>query len=758
MIRIGLRLAVATGREAIIRLAVIACAVALGGWLLLVSLAGINAVRTQTQRTAWLTTSEHNLRPSVNEATSDPLWGLATFDQYGSREIDRVDLAATGPRSPVPPGIPRLPGPGQFYASPALARLIVSTPRAELGDRFPGHLIGTIGQSALASPESLVVIVGHSAAELSQTPGAAEVRSFETAAQGRTPGDAHPGRMQLILAVVAGALLIPVLLFIAAATRLGAARREQRFAAMRLVGATPRQVSVIAAVEAVVAAGAGVVGGFGLFFALRPLVARIPFTGQTFFPSDLALHASNALLVALGVPIGAALVAGVALRRVQISPLGVTRRVTPRSPGAWRVLPLLTGIGELAYFVGRRPATTSRQIQAYGSGFLLALIGLVVAGPWLTMVGSRVMARYSRRPATLIAARRLGDNPRAAFRAVSGLIVALFISSAALGVITTILAYRSTSSGGVAGHDILTAALGGDELTIGGKQPAIGMAMPAGLAAQLSAIPGVKAVAEIHVDSSQLSGQLSGQPFGPGVGPPQGLISCAELAAMPALGRCQAGATSAMVDFSGPDAAVTSHGQAPARRTYPAAALAPDRLAALPVSTLDVRTDGSTAAIEGARTAIETRIPDVGSVTTLGDISPASTGLAKGWKQLASVAIVASLVIAACSLAVSVAAGLIDRKRPFSLLRLTGTPLGVLRRVVGLEAGIPLLLVAAAAASTGLLAAHLFLRSQLRESLRPPGTGYYAAVAAGVALALAIIAATLPLLERITGPETARND
>src|SRR5204862_6196708 len=147
-----------------------------------------------------------------------------------------------------------------------------SAPAAELGDRYPGRQVGTIGDDALASPDSLVIIVGHRAAELAQAPFARQIRSFETAAQG-APGDAHPGRMQLILAVVAGALLIPVLIFIGAATRLSAARREQRFAAMRLVGATPRQVSIIAAVEAVVAAVVGVAVGFVMFFALRSLLA-----------------------------------------------------------------------------------------------------------------------------------------------------------------------------------------------------------------------------------------------------------------------------------------------------------------------------------------------------------------------------------------------------------------------------------------------------------------------------------------------------
>ena len=63
-------------------------------------------------------------------------------------------------------------------------------------------------------------------------------------------------------------------------------------------------------------------------------------------------------MVAIGVPVAAALVARLALRRVHISPLGVTRRVTPKPPRAWRVLPLLAGLAELGFFVVHgRPAT-----------------------------------------------------------------------------------------------------------------------------------------------------------------------------------------------------------------------------------------------------------------------------------------------------------------------------------------------------------------------------------------------------------------
>lgn len=120
--------------------------------------------------------------------------------------------------------------------------------------------------------------------------------------------------------------------------------------------------------------------------------------------------------------------------------------------------------------------------------------------------------------------------------------------------------------------------------------------------------------------------------------------------------------------------------------------------------------------------------------------------------------ILASYVIAGCSLAVSVAAGLSERKRPFSLLRLTGVPLAVLRRVVALESAVPLLVIAALATGMGFLAADLFLRSQMDYTLRAPGVAYYVIVLAGLAASLGIIAATGPLLRRITGPETARNE
>jgi hypothetical protein len=240
----------------------------------------------------------------------------------------------------------------------------------------------------------------------------------------------------------------------------------------------------------------------------------------------------------------------------------------------------------------------------------------------------------------------------------------------------------------------------------------------------------------------------------PRLGRPNALISCAEIARAPAFGRCAAGAEVAWVypDLIAPG---TSAKTTP---VWSAAAIAPERLQRLQVMAIVVGTDGSAPAIERARTMLEVAYPQPFPPLTDAEWNALNTRTLTGWKQLANVVILASLAIAGCSLAVSVAGGLTDRKRPFSMLRLTGVPLGVLRRVVALESAVPLLAAAVVAVGTGFLAAHLFLTAQMGYSLRPPGAAYYVIVFAGLAVSLGIIASTLPLLRRITGPETARNE
>ncbi|MFE6056846.1 FtsX-like permease family protein [Kitasatospora sp. NPDC056446] len=342
MIAFSLRLAVSGGREAVARLLMIAAAVAIGVGLLLSALSGVNAIGRVNDRQMWMNTGAEG---ATTAAPVDPLWWGARVEYYRGRTVFRAEAAPTGPTAPLPPGLDRLPAPGEYYASPALAELIRRTPSVELGDRYPGRQVGTIGGAALPSPDTLAVVLGGTVEQVRALPRATAVTSIATALpaecdRGCYGAGVHGDALLLVLTVVAGALIFPVLVFIGTATRLSAATREQRYAAMRLVGATPRQVSVVSAVESTVAAVAGTVLGFGLYAALKPLVADVPFTGDRFFAGDLTLSLPQAAGVAAAVPLAAALAARFALRRVVISPLGVTRRVTPKPPGPRRRVPL----------------------------------------------------------------------------------------------------------------------------------------------------------------------------------------------------------------------------------------------------------------------------------------------------------------------------------------------------------------------------------------------------------------------------------
>src|SRR3984957_11754515 len=606
MIRLGLRLTLGGGREAAARLVVTAIAVALGVGMLLAALACLNALNAQNGRDKWLDSGEQGTSsPSGSKSASDPLWWILTADQFGNQTIDRVDLAATGPDSPVPPGIAHLPGPGQYYASPALSKLIRDTPANQLGDRFPGKQIGTIGESALTGPDALVIVIGHRASQLSHAHDATEVTSIETpaAAAGGTAGVENSATLKYIFIAAACALLFPVLTFIGTATALAPARRERRFAAMRLVGATARQVSVIAAVEASLAAVGGVAVGFGLFFLLRPALTTADFTSEPFFPGDLSPGLADILLVAIGIPAAAAVAARVALRRLQISPLGVSRRVTPRALRAWRVIPLLAGIAELSYFaVVGHPGTTGGQAVAFFLGFLLLMTGLIIAGPWLTMAGARVMARRPSSPAMLIAGRRLSDNPRAAFRAISGLILALFVTGTAVGVITTLV---DDHGGGSLGGSTLARETLLDQASYyaaPGKAASTADPIPEPVLAKLRSIRGVQAVTVIRADPRAAQ---NANPYDTA-----GLVSCAPLAQDPALGRCAPGASVALVTADFTD----SVKGLPSQRTavWPAAAISPGRLAGLPVQLIAVRTNGSRAAIGRGRTGLVLASPHLG--------------------------------------------------------------------------------------------------------------------------------------------------
>ena len=741
MTRLAARLGIGAAKESVVRQVITAAGVALGVALLLFAGVAFPALHAHDVRGGWLTTRAHNSRPAQDESTTDPLLWKASQDRFEGRTIERIDEAALGPKSPVPPGLTALPGPGQLAMSPALQRLVQRSPADLLGDRFPGTVVATIGHDGLESPNDLIVVVGHAADEIAGQADVDTVHSIEA-----KPVSHSETRLTRVVLFVGGmGLLAPIIVFVATATRLGALRREQRLAALRLAGATPGQTNLIAAFEAALAAVAGVVLGFVVFLIGKPHIAGIPFDGRTFYPSDLRLSPVIGVVVAVGVPalaVGAALLS---LRRVRVSPLGVSRAAFPPKPRARRLVVLAAGLGlffATLVWSSRYRGGGLAPVLAVAGAFAVIILGVVAAGPWITSVVARLLGRLSGRPSVVLASRRLQHNPRAAFRAIGGLTLAVFMSTVFSGLASSILAENKVKFKlDRFPPDMLTT------VTV----PFVG-GIPAGRANpvldELQAAPGVTRVVTLRAvppDVTVTSGLPNlFRPDGDGkllqVGGAVADCSAADVLGLP---PCQG---------------TLSVSRLLARETTPitlSRPVAPSELAAQPLVAIGVGTDGRPESIERARTLIAGLAPGTSATTSLEDAADDAQTI-HTIQRMSNAGLGIVLVVAGCSLAVAVADGLIERKRPFSLLRLSGMRPAELHRIVLTEAGGPLLAVAAASVVVGFVVAAMVLSVVGAHTWRAPSVGYWLALTGGVTGAMAIVASTFPLLNRLTSLESAR--
>ncbi len=128
-------------------------------------------------------------------------------------------------------------------------------------------------------------------------------------------------------------------------------------------------------------------------------------------------------------------------------------------------------------------------------------------------------------------------------------------------------------------------------------------------------------------------------------------------------------------------------------------------------------------------------------------------------QRLFFIAVVLTLLVAGCSLTVAVGGGLVERKRPFALLRLSGTGLGALYRVVLLETVLPLITatVVAGATAYGLAYLAVMKMAPAGTAIPRPSASYYATTGGGLlAAVLVILTVHHRSSSRITGPENAR--
>lgn len=721
------RLLLLNGAGAYRRLAGIAAGVALGVGMLLILLGGFLHMPDRDDRIAWRTYGGEGLTyvgadPQVPAATPQTALRDKVADYFLGQPYSMVLVAASADTALTLPDGTALPGPGEYYASAAMAEEIAAHPADQLAERF-GTLVGELPPTSLKGPSELVVLVGSDWDELAQVPETDLVTEFPDSGSRFSAG-----LYRFILAVGSVAVLVPIVLLISIVSQLGASERRERFATVRLIGAGRRAIAALSGLEMLVASLAGAVAGVGVAAALRPLASTMSLNGSTSYAADLTPSWGWTAVAVVAVSLLGGATAWWRTYRDDVGALGATRERAEK-PVTWlRSLTLAIGlamlVGPALVFYGDKGAPEVFMFVML-AGFAVTAFGIVVAGPWLTRVTSRIVAASARTAPTVVAAGRLSRHPRSTFRSVAGLVVAVFIVSLFAGVVSAVeqvatphdtpgrLTMDAVMSGvgSTSEAEAVVAALNGAE---GVERVVLAYESPDDDWRDVMAPDDARAIGAIDVpDASAVRVDMFEMLAGELVGSTE---------AMPA-----------------PEASDVS-------------------LAGLDASRVIAITDGSAAAKERARTAMERAgLPGLAPVTRADYAAGATLTLTHELEAMAYLGMAIAIGISALSLTVATVAGALDRKRTFALLRLGGMPSGHLRRVIATEAAVPLAATLAMSAGLGFFVAWVMLVSLGNElTMRAPDAQYWLAIAASVAIAAVAIVGSFGMVRRSTEVTSTR--
>ena len=717
MSRIALtRLLVANDRSARRRLAGIVAGVMVGVTLFLMLLAAAQAFPERSMRSSWASTalipgipgqSNHTDLQPDHVLSEGELAVASNFDVVGNQSITvlRVALPESGTTAVRIPGSDIVPKRGEYLASPALAKRIASLPADQLGDRY-GKQVGVLSPEAVEGPDSLVAIVGTDLGTVASSEFYIPPQVV-TSFQG-IPYENEAYRIAMLIGAIA--VLVPALLLIGIVTDLGAAQRAERFATLRLIGATPQQVARTAALEIGATTFVGALAGVALYLALIPLATQITLKSSRFYYSDLLRSPVNAVLAVVVTTAGAAAVAWWRTRRADLGPLGGSRERAERRPRLISLAPVILGTVGLVSTPTVAHQNSDLTIYLLPVSFLCTMLGLLWAGPVLTWWVARGGRALAHSAAQVIGFNRITQHPRAVFRAVAGVVVAVYAMTVFAVAITVAAGTRDVTQGG--GHlsptSLEATPAVSDEGTLNSAVD------------QLAAVPGVTTVAvgRISGDGKQDSRVILEADKAEALGAPH---------------------------VASPDGAVSIS----TRWLYENAAASPSPVSAEELASARehgapivlVGTDpASPGAVERARTALATSGLALGTAPT----SPSSiqalqdTAMENQFAQLGYIGILIAAGISAVSLGVSTVAALLGRRRVLGLLRLVGMPAATLRSMVSYETMLPAVTALAMSIGLGWLTAWALVGGVSGRHISWPGGGYWLAL--GACLALVVVA------------------
>jgi hypothetical protein len=530
-------------------------------------------------------------------------------------------------------------------------------------------------------------------------------------------------------------LLVPSLVLVASASRLTAARRERRLAALRLAGATPAQVTAMVGAETGLAAMAGAVAGVAVSPVLYSMATWVSWGGGTWFAHDFTLPWYVVVLVALAVP---ALVVGAAvagLRRVVRTPLTATGGHTRKPLSVVRLAAVPVAL--VLFFATLASSSLNNSMLPMLAALGLLMWSPTVVGPWLTSALGGVFTKVWRKPASLLAGRRLRDDPKAAYRASAGVVLAVFTGSLAL----TLLPSFESEAGYYSPYRDSVLYL----TTDAEHAPDVVAAADTGLKRYgLAQRATTVATQNVRLGQDYYTAYV---------------VPCADAKVLLEVSvTCQSGPaiyspSSASVDVldisdSGEETRVPVAGKPVVDDSLDVVLIDPALLPKnAPESSVDVAVPATDATRETARTALLAASGGAQVVSKEMMLGDQNTQLAD-LRRVTVIGLVTASVLGGLSAAIATAGSVLDRRRTFGALMAAGTPVRTLARALRAEAALPALMATIGAGALGTVVG-VGLFGLVSKSLPVLSPWLAAPVVLGALVALLAASVCTPALNRV---------
>lgn len=731
-----------SGRQSFARLGLTTAAVALGIVLVCYFTAGVNGLMGRVNGLA-INTAAYQAARGVAE--QKPIAGVEPLKVGGTRRgdaskwrgqyIQSYSMYGTA-KSPQFAKL-KTPRPGEYYLSKALADAVAEYPEDNILARFGKNTkyLGVIPSDYVASPDALMIVRGASAEEVAESDAFTKSQGqpsyfadvYRTDANG-LKSDAKIDPVAVIVFGVGGTILLfPIVIFVSVATQLGAAQREKRYAALRLIGATKRQVGRVLMLESLLASVVGVIIGLGAFWLLQAPLQDFKMDGMRFNPSDLALTGTQYALI-IGLTLGLTMfVNWRRMRRAQISPLGVSRSVEKvKKLRAWRALVPALGIAFFAWLSskpGRDWLDANKEsaipMLLLTTALLLVMFGLILAGGWLTNKLSLLAARWANNGSMLIAGKRTAVHSRTVFRSVSGVVLALFAGS-----------FYLTATSGIEGLNAQAVKDNGFSQLKRGTAIVIGRSLPGDMAEQLQQKSYITSVTTIY---PREDGDA---------------IRCQDLAKY---------TEHTCLNNARPDQFALLNFDKPVVKNV---SLINDKVDTNGVKEylVTLKSDNDIEKLRTLVTAKANQYDLTYAVSGTDSKKPHINPTIREFADLAYVGIGVTLFVAVASLIVSTIGGLMERRRSLYTLRLSGMRLAQLKRLVMVESVAPLLTTSILSCGFGVWTGAVFT-STFSTTLKPVLTPtYFAIVGIGLVTAIIGIYLILPMVDKLTRAEANQTE